>query len=342
MGRGLGYLLLLSALLAGWLGMTLLRGMAVLRTPPLWSTALPWRLVRDQGVIPAAQRQVRLLAERLPPDNPTVFALRWLAGANQETWREVVDALLPPEEAADLWAETLAQALAWSTTPRPAPSQNLDLTPWKQRLAQGAEDALAVFLEDLPPCGWMENAQLVQAALQGRWDVAPLCRPPRQALEVVWPSLVRQVQAAIQRLPDSVPWSEVVPAEVAVRWRRAFRWGPWLGWGALALGVVLALGGAWLAGVDLWGRLMWLNGALALYAAGLWALGRWGLLGALGLLRRGMPPESPVAGLAWQALRTLWPAMWAPVRPWALGLLGVCAGLWALGVLRSSVGRLPG
>ncbi len=337
--RFLGALLLILALPIAWLGALTLRSVSVLADPQVLAETLPWPLVRDQGLIPAARRQVAELINRLPPDNPALFAVRVLNAADEATWQEAVDALLPQDKVRPLLVDTLAQGLAWITHPSPGTPENLDLTPWKQVLTQGTDAALEVVLNHLRPCNFVENAQLAQAALQGRWDTAPLCRPPQQVVALAWTPLAQEVQDAVQRLPDQRPWREVLPAEVTARLRQVFLVGPLLGWGLVALGGLLALIGAGLLATTWGGRLAWLGGAVAVYGGGLWALARWGLAATSSLLARQLPAESVGAMVAFEALaRPLWQAMWAPVTSWTFALVGIGGGAILIGLAWMGLG----
>ena len=324
-------ILLFFALTLGWLGLTAVRAVGALADPQTLAQALPWTWIRDRVLLPQAREQMAGLAGRFPPQHPVQWVVRALNQADESTWREMIDALLPPDRAQALWVETWPSL--WKSLTHPAAgSQEISLTPWKEQLTQGIGPALQVLLDALPACDFQENLALAQAALARRWDTAPLCRPPRTVLDAFWPQVVVQAQEAIAAaLPETLPLHRLLPPEALAALRRLFVLVPLIGWGLVGLAGVLALVGVALAGA---GRWAWLGGASLTFGGGLWAIAHYG--GDLGwrwvasLLPRS--PDLPLM-LGQTVWPGLWQAMWNPVLPWAWGMMGVGLVLFLGGLL---------
>lgn len=328
-------LLLLLALSLGWLGLGLVRTVGALANPHFWVEALPWPWLRDEILLPKAQEQVQNLAAHLPPQEPAQWVARALAQADQETWRAMVDALLPPEKMGDLLTATWPPL--WKALLQPgAGPQEISLIPWKQQLTQGVGPALEVLLNALPICTPQENLALAQAALTRRWDKAPLCRPPRNVLDAFWPTLVQEAQKGVQTtLPDAWPLHRLLPPEALAALRRVFVLAPLVGWGLVGVGGLVALLSVALAAEGLAGWLAWGGSVLLVYGAGAFAMARWGLQMVMRLWERqaSIPPALQSPLVQTDLWPRFWHAMWDPVMPWMLGLMGAGVVLWGGGLL---------
>ena len=335
-------LLLLVALLSGWLGVSVVRTVGVLANPQALTEALPWPWLRDQLVIPKAQEQAQNMALHLPPQEPALWVARSLAHAHKATWQAVVNALLPPAKVGPLLAGTWS--LVWEALWHPGTGpREIPLTPWKQQIAQGLDPALRVLLDAMPSCTPQENLALAQAALIHRWDKAPLCRPPNRVLQVFWPTVIHKAQKSVQAsLPDVWPIERLLPPDVLANLRRVFVLAPLVGWGLVGLGGLVALWGVALAAEGLAGWLSGIGKVLLVYDAGLFVMARWGL--RMMRLWQQQASLSPALKASLEQadvwLRLFWRAVWAPVTPWMWGLLGVGIVLWGGGLLLRA-GRSP-
>ncbi len=342
MRRFFAVLVLLLAWGLGWSGLTVVRAVGALADPQVVAKVLPWPWLRDTMIIPRAQGQAADLAAHLPPQEPSQWVARALAQADEATWREMVDALLPPEKVPDLMADFWSPL--WQALTRPGlETQKIPLTPWKEQLVQGIEPAMDVLLDALPPCYFQENLMLAQAALTQRWDEAPLCRPPRNVLDTFKPQMVAQGQEMVRRaLPDALPLAQLFPADAVAMLRRVLVVTPLVGWGLVVLGGLLALLSAALAGRGAGGKLAWAGLAAMGYGLGIVLLARRGGEMVQSLLAQTVPFPPGARGMFAQAhlVTRYWQAMWASVLPWAWGLVGLglilVGGGWAL---RSRPGR---